>query len=347
MMIRVAANVAALALGGLAAAFVVGPPTVRAQVATIPVTATAVPLHTSDPAVQSVGQLRYLGGLVLRSTDRRFGGLSAVQWEAACNRLLAVSDTGAWVILAPVEPGGRLAGIGETHIASIRNPAGQPPARKAEADAEALSRTTDGDTLVWFERQNLAQRHPRVSACDPSSLNTPASAIITPPDMARWPENGGPEAAAPFDDGQIVFGEDAYGPDGSHQGLVLTAGGETRASVTIALPAGYRPTGLARLDQSSDGQSARYLLLARQFAPLRGVSARVLLIKVPASGGAIVPTEIAHFVPPFTVDNMEGITIRKDGDRTSIYLLSDDNFNRVQRTILLKFQWDEVAEPGG
>ena len=47
---------------------------------------------------------------------------------------------------------------------------------------------------------------------------------------------------------------------------------------------------------------------------------------------------IARLAPPLTVDNMEGIAIRREGGRTFVYLISDDNQSKVQRTLLLKFE---------
>ena len=42
---------------------------------------------------------------------------------------------------------------------------------------------------------------------------------------------------------------------------------------------------------------------------------------------------------------MEGIAIRRDSaGRTLIYLLSDDNFSFMQRTLLLMFELREAAD---
>jgi hypothetical protein len=69
----------------------------------LPIRVTAEPLNASDPAADRVGRLRFEGGLDLTSSDRRFGGISALLWFENCGRLLAASDTGAWIILEPDE----------------------------------------------------------------------------------------------------------------------------------------------------------------------------------------------------------------------------------------------------
>jgi hypothetical protein len=35
---------------------------------------------------------------------------------------------------------------------------------------------------------------------------------------------------------------------------------------------------------------------------------------------------------------MEGVAIRREAGRIFVYLVSDDNFSKVQRTLLLKFE---------
>ena len=40
-----------------------------------------------------------------------------------------------------------------------------------------------------------------------------------------------------------------------------------------------------------------------------------------------------------SVDNMEGLAVRQDADgRVFAYLVSDDNFNPLQRTLLFMFE---------
>jgi hypothetical protein len=51
---------------------------------------------------------------------------------------------------------------------------------------------------------------------------------------------------------------------------------------------------------------------------------------------------IAEFLPPVTVDNFEGVAVRRGEDgETLVYVLSDDNFNPDQRTLLLMFELGE------
>jgi hypothetical protein len=53
--------------------------------------------------------------------------------------------------------------------------------------------------------------------------------------------------------------------------------------------------------------------------------------------------ELLRLDPPLRVDNFEGIAVREDQIGTLIYLISDDNFHPLQRTLLLQFRlrWND------
>ena len=50
-----------------------------------------------------------------------------------------------------------------------------------------------------------------------------------------------------------------------------------------------------------------------------------------------MPRELARLQPPLTIDNMEGVSATIENGRTIVWLVSDDNFTPLQRTLLLKF----------
>ena len=48
--------------------------------------------------------------------------------------------------------------------------------------------------------------------------------------------------------------------------------------------------------------------------------------------------ELARLQPPFIEENFEGLDVRRDRKgRTLVYVISDDNFFSLQKTILLLF----------
>jgi hypothetical protein len=97
----------------------------------------------------------------------------------------------------------------------------------------------------------------------------------------------------------------------------------------------FYPTGAATLPNGD------VLLLERRFNWIAGVASRIA--RIPAAGilpGAVIRgTEIAVLDPPFTVENFEAIDVwTGPKGETLIYILSDDNFQAIQRNLLLMFR---------
>lgn len=338
MILRLLGNLGGLAAGVLAALWVAGPPLAGPAVLSPGVVAVPVPLDPRDPARERVGRLRYLGGLELRAQDRRFGGISALLWEPECARLLAVTDTGAWIILAPEERAARLLGIAGAWMAPIRDEAGAPPRSKRAADAEALARL-GGETIVVFEQDHRLQRYRGLSACVPESLGLPAHAVERPEAMRGWPDNGGAEAASAAGEALLLLSEEGASagglPDARDALLLVPGGGAERLG--YRMPAGHAATGIDEVP----GAPGRHVAVFRRFSPLAGVSVVVGELALPAGVGArqvLEVSELARLAPPLAVDNIEAVAVRREGDRLFLYLASDDNFSPVQRTLLLKFE---------
>ena len=100
----------------------------------------------------------------------------------------------------------------------------------------------------------------------------------------------------------------------------------------------FKPTDFALLP------SGDVLALERRYGPIAGPGARLVRIKraAIAPGARLAGVELARLVPPLTVDNMEGLAVRATaGGATLLYLLSDDNYNPLQATLLMVFRLEE------
>ncbi len=97
----------------------------------------------------------------------------------------------------------------------------------------------------------------------------------------------------------------------------------------------FNPTALVQLPDGS------FCLLERAFDMARGVRIRVMQFDAAElkPGGVVHAKELARLASPYAVDNLEGLAARK-GPRgeTLLWLISDDNFNPLQRNILLMFE---------
>lgn len=301
----------------LAACVSDGPP--ASGPARIAVTAQRLPLDPADPARNAVGRLSYRGGLVLSAADPRFGGLSGLRWRDG--RLHAVSDRGDFIVLEPREDKDRLVGLAGATLTRLRDPKGQPLGRKA--DAEALTEDGTGGWLVAFERDHRVWRYP-----DPDG---PAVATGIEPAALLGPlaGNQGVEAMAGSAEALFLCAERTTAGAGQPN-CVLGSGTPKPVAVGIESPrrrAAYVPTDADRLDQAS------VIVLLRSYSQWEGPAAMIAIWR--AGTGT---TPLAALEPPLSVDNMEGIAVRHEGGRTYIYIVSDDNFSPLQRTLLMKFR---------
>jgi hypothetical protein len=318
------------------------PPPIIGNAGGVTVSTTALPLNADDPALSQIGALKFLGAVHIRSTDPRFGGISGLRAgkpTADGLQLLSVTDTGNWFAFTTIEAGGRLTGVANAVIAPLLQPDGKPPAAKSDVDAEALEWDPEtGTAMVAYEQQH---RFAWFNTVTPASLDQPPARTDHLTEMVAWGANNGAEATALLPDGsRIAFAESARHPDGSLVAL-LTRGGTTR-TIAVTGVEGFSPTDAVALDATT------LLVLHRRFSPLAGVGAaitRVDLAPALAAAPASTPlpaTLIARWQPPFTVDNMEGLALTRIGTRRFLYVISDDNLNSLQRTVLMKFELPEA-----
>ena len=301
-----------------------------APAASIPLTTSPVALDPTDRAADRIGRLHYLGGLELRSSEPAFGGLSGLS-VAADGWLTAVSDRGHWFRARVVRDGtGRLADLVEGEMAPLLDTQGRP-VEGAWRDAEALERLPGGDILVSFERRHRVWRY----AAETGGLQGPAQPFPTPRALQSAPANGGLEALTPLADGRILMlAQTLRRDDGARAGWLVGARADALGFHTAPK---FLPTDAATLPKGD------VLLLSRHFSLLGGAEVRLEGIPAAAIGaGAVLQGMlVAHFAPPFTVDNFEGVAAVTDADGSVlVYILSDDNFNIFQRTLLLLFRLD-------
>ena len=86
------------------------------------------------------------------------------------------------------------------------------------------------------------------------------------------------------------------------------------------------------------------LVIERSFNLIDGVAIRLQRIAAAdiRPGTTLNGTTLAVLRRPVTLDNMEGIAARRgENGETLLYLISDDNFRQLQRTLLLVFALEE------
>lgn len=288
-----------------------------------------LPLDSETPGRRAVGALTYRGGLVLSSSDRAFGGLSALGVSADGRRMVALTDRGRRFAARLVyDENGDLAGLRRTELDAMAGIDGAPLTAKSESDIESMSPGVEGEIIVAFERRHRLWRY-LPGQIRPEPIRHPA-------ESAKLPANSGIEGLALLNDGRLFAVSE--GSADLPATLAWISGRKNWATMTYALEGGFRPTGAATLANGD------ILVLERRFTLRAGAAGRVrrLAGSSVAPGADLKPVTVAEFRAPVAVDNFEGIAVRETaGGRTLIYIVSDDNFNPLQRTLLMMFEMAE------
>ena len=302
------------------------PEAVRAG--TLLVSARALPLAPADPARRSIGALTYLGGWELQSANPGFGGISALL-AAGPGETLALSDSGI------------LMGFHVGDGPHLRRPFIAPlPIRPQDRhrpwwawDSESLTHDPATDRYwVGFELQQSICRYgpgfARVEACR------------TWPQIAAWPKTGSIESLARLPDGRfIAIGEMGMTAEGRHEALLFPGDPADAATgdpvpLRYTPPRGYRPTDAVALD-------AHHLLVLHRRLTLQDLfTATIAIVDLPpamTAGTILKSRTLARLAPPLLADNFEGMTVTREEGRPVIWIISDDNHEFFQRTLLLKF----------
>lgn len=302
-----------------------------------------VPLDPMHPAITRLGALDYVAGFVLMPAPTLlatkpaapWGGLSDMMLAPDGTALLSVADIGWWWRLTLTRDAqGRLTGVPTAEAAPLRDLVGAPLVKKFESDAESMTRLADGRWLVGFERDHRIWSYPGADAAV-SLPEGPATSFGAPAEIRDLPENNGIEAMAELPGGRLLMlaeGEEDAPGDG--KGWIGKPG--AWSPVTIRRSDGFRPTALAALP------SGGVLLLERYFTKANGPGARISYLPAASLAGnaRLEPTLLAEWHLPLTVDNFEclAVTPAPEGG-FYIFVMSDDNQNPLQRTLLLQFHW--------
>lgn len=283
-----------------------------------------LPLDAANPERRRVGALTYLGGWELRSDNSRFGGISGMV-ALPDGRFLALSDAGTLIGFTP----GRAGKMADSFIAAL--PGVSEDSDYRDFDSEGMTRDPDsGRIWISYEARHAIRRMP-------ASLSR-IDGVKRLAFAKNWRANGGVETLVRLADGRfLIISETHSRPDGSHSAYLFSGDPVETGSRVMPFgyraPNGYRPTDAALLP---DG---RILILNRRIAFPDGFSAKLTLVD-PAmikEDAAVQPQRLAALAAPLLVDNMEALAVTQQDGRLIVWMLSDNNFSAMQRSLLLKF----------
>jgi hypothetical protein len=322
---------------GLAAIAALGLMTGMATAEEATVTAVQLTRFQNAAVGETTQGLVFRGGLELHSQTDIFGGLSAVGFVGNAGKLVMVSDRGNFVSgqLLYDDKGAPLSLIGVT-IAPIQNSKGADLPRAFARDAEALAviERPDNKSVVRVGFENLT----RVADfhLEDGVPTGPALEVAIPAWLAATRTNESLEAvcvappASPIAGSTLLLTEGVIDNDGAHSGWLL--GKNDRGPLSYRSGGATDPTDCAFLPNGD-------LLVLERGVVLVNFAARLVRIKAgDVRPGSEMQGEVLFEATGGDLDNMEGLAVHQaPGGETRITLVSDNNFNDWERSLLLEF----------
>jgi hypothetical protein len=197
-------------------------------------------------------------------------------------------------------------------------------------DVEALAVGAGGDFVIAVEKQQPLRR---VARDDPGAPMRPLLGAGQLREAGADAGNRGIEALTSLPDGALLaLSEGIFDAPDQLAAWRISEGQIER--LRYAVTDGFVPTGADRLDQT-------IYVVERRFSLLEGGFVTRLMALDVAQVGADEPMqgrELAGLAWPALSENFEGVAARRGSDgRVLLYLISDDNFLPIQRTLLLQF----------
>jgi len=304
------------------------------------VQAARIPLFVNNPSEKRVGRLIYRGGLVLSSDHRDFGGWSDLAVNADGSEILSISDQGHWLRAGlTYDRSGDLAGVSDSEIAPILDMNGRPlHGRENDSEGMTLERPNDlyGPVVLSFEIDTRLWRYDLSQGLDARPTEVP---------LGKWAQvlqrNRQIEAITLFHpDTLLAFAEERLGFDDDLLAAMEAYPNPTGRPMTRMLS--VVPHGDFDITSAANAPDGGIYLLERRFSLLGGVGMEIR--HIPPSEiheGARLNGEVLATLSfqDANIDNMEGLAVRRGPNgETFLYVISDDNYWRLQRTLLLMFE---------
>jgi len=298
-----------------------------------------IPFYIDRPEDKRVDSLIYRGGLLLASPAPGFGGWSDLAISADGRELLAISDEAHWLRAhLTYDRSGDLAGIDSGELAPMLDMNGRPMIGKAgDAEGLTLERPNDlnGPVLVSFERDVRVWRYDLSKGFTARPTNVPIGDWVK-----RLRDNEQleaitlikPDTLLAFAETKVSPGEDILAALEDYPG-----NGMPHSRTLSVVP--HDPFAITSVANAPDGG---IFLLERRFSPIGGLGAEIRYIPTTDihEGARLEGKVLANVSFQNTnLDNMEGLAVRRGRNgETFLYLISDNNYSPLQRTLLLMFE---------
>ena len=264
-----------------------------------------------DRARNRFGALEFVGGLVLTSGEKNFGGLSAIHVEPDGARFLAIGDRGQWLRGRIVYADGKPAGIADAEMAPMLGRDGKALAASKLTDSESLA-VSGGHAYVGIERNHRIVRF----NIGGDGLRARGETLPAPPDFKTFASNKGleclavPPAGTPFAGRLIAVTERSLDAARNVRAFVFGKDGALGQPLRFAV----KRTDDFDITDCTVLPRGDLLLLERFYSLLRGVAMRIRRVPLRAiEAGAVVDGEVLIRADlGYEIDNMEGLAAHRD-----------------------------------
>ncbi|MEM9009812.1 MAG: esterase-like activity of phytase family protein [Pseudomonadota bacterium] len=271
--------------------------------------------------LQPAGQVEWRGNAA------GFGGFSGLWLSPDGATAWVVGDKGVMAEARLLRRDGRLVGVETVAIGPLHDPDGAPVAG-LQIDAEGLAPRPGGGVLVSFEADHRIWAY--------AAPGAPAEPLPPHPDFAGLQLNSGIEALA-------------AAPDGTLYAIPERSGALDRPFPVYRLRAGVWDTPFAvprrgdfLVTGADIGPDGRLYVVERNFSWLGGFATRLRRFTI--TEDALEDEETLLEPPRGQLDNAESVAVwRDDRGRLRVTMISDDNFNALQRTLLSEFVLPETG----
>ena len=275
---------------------------------------------------KDIGCLKMTSASTLYANHGGFGGYSGLHLDQETGILTLLSDAGhLFRSQATIDEHLAITALGPSKYYKIR----VHGFLTARMDTEALVPLGD-QWLVTREQRNDAIVVKFDADTETLDYVKTLTELTTP---IKLPGNGGFEGAEIIGDDVFVFIPEASDNDLSPIMLYQDD--------RLIHVADYKVSdGFAVTDLAADVASDRLFILERFFSRATGPKARIKMLPISAvmggQGETLEPTELGRLSILDGADNMEGMIfeVAEDGSE-NLVIISDDNYNDIQRTVLM------------
>ncbi|MEO1603353.1 MAG: esterase-like activity of phytase family protein [Pseudomonadota bacterium] len=263
------------------------------------------------------------GAWHLTAEDAGFGGLSGMLFDGTA--LTAISDRGEW-LTAQVSTNGGLAITG-ARMAPLIGGDGRPLSRRGDdfADAEGLAHHPRG-VVVTFERTHRGI----IYAPDGEPLS-----VLRNRRFQSFVFNSGLEGLASLPEGALLGLVEEREADGFP--VFLFRPDQKPVEGRLPAPSRHAITG------ADIGPDGLLYVIFRHWSPETGISIRLRRYALSPEGLPFADSveDLAGWAALSGIDNMEAVAVvpsEEDAgeEGVTVWILSDDNFNPPQRTVLVR-----------